>query len=150
MQLGKSVDGQRILPSTTQKDALVAMSTSTSCSGPRASGRSTCSVSTSKMLYKAPGPCSSTALKSMLISTFKGVKQFTIQAKWDLMVAHDVIIANHVQQTFHANKKCRTSDLYHVEIMCTYQHRTSQFHCCVNILFFLMMFLSVLEFIKCL
>ena len=50
----------------------------------------------------------------MFDTTFKGVKQFALQAKWDLMVAHDVIIANHIQQTFHANKKCRTSDLYHV------------------------------------
>ena len=47
-------------------------------------------------------------------TTFKGVKQFALQVKWDLMAAHDAIIANHVQQTFHANKKCRTSDLYHV------------------------------------
>ena len=30
-------------------------------------------------------------------TTFKGVKQFTLQVKWDLMAAHDVIIANHVQ-----------------------------------------------------
>ena len=30
------------------------------------------------------------------------------------MVAHDVIIANHVQQMFHANKKCCASDQYHV------------------------------------
>ena len=30
------------------------------------------------------------------------------------MAAHDTIIANRIQQTFHANKKCRTSDLYHV------------------------------------
>ena len=45
---------------------------------------------------------------------FKGVKQFTLQAKWDLMAAHDVIIANCIQQMFHANKKCHTSDLYHV------------------------------------
>ena len=45
---------------------------------------------------------------------FKGVKPFTLQAKWDLMVAHDTIIANCVQQTFHANKKCHASDLYHV------------------------------------
>ena len=37
-----------------------------------------------------------------------------LQVKWDLMVAHDTIIANRVQQTFHANKKCCTSDLYHV------------------------------------
>ena len=47
-------------------------------------------------------------------TTFKGVKQLALQAKWDLMVAHDVIIANHVQQTFHANKKHCASDLYHV------------------------------------
>ena len=47
-------------------------------------------------------------------TTFKGVKQFMLQAKWDLMVAHDVIIVNCVQQTFHANKKCHASDLYHV------------------------------------
>ena len=47
-------------------------------------------------------------------TTFKGVKQFTLQVKWDLMVAHDAIIANCFQQMFHANKKCRTSDLCHV------------------------------------
>ena len=47
-------------------------------------------------------------------TTFKGVKQFALQAKWDLMAAHDTIIANCIQQTFHANKKHRASDLYHV------------------------------------
>ena len=47
-------------------------------------------------------------------TTFKGVKQFTLQVKWDLMVAHDAIITNRVQQMFHANKKCCASDLYHV------------------------------------
>ena len=47
-------------------------------------------------------------------TTFKGVKQFTLQAKWDLMAAHDVIIVNRVQQKFHANKKRRASDQYHV------------------------------------
>ena len=30
-------------------------------------------------------------------TTFKGVKQFVLQAKWDLMAAHDAIIANHIQ-----------------------------------------------------
>ena len=45
---------------------------------------------------------------------FKGVKQFALQAKWDLMAAHNAIIANRFQQTFHANKKHRASDLYHV------------------------------------
>ena len=47
-------------------------------------------------------------------TTFKGVKQFALQAKWDLMAAHDAIIANHIQQTFHANKKHCTSNIYHV------------------------------------
>ena len=47
-------------------------------------------------------------------TTFKGVKQFALQVKWDLMVAHDAIIMNRFQQTFHANKKRRASDLYHV------------------------------------
>ena len=47
-------------------------------------------------------------------TTFKGVKQFTLQVKWDLMAAHDAIISNHVQQTFHANKKCHASNEYHV------------------------------------
>ena len=53
-------------------------------------------------------------MPTLFDTTFKGVKQFTLQAKWDLMVAHDTIIANCVQQTFHANKKCRASDEYHV------------------------------------
>ena len=47
-------------------------------------------------------------------TTFKDVKQFTLQAKWDLMAAHDVIITNCIQQMFHANKKHHASDLYHV------------------------------------
>ena len=47
-------------------------------------------------------------------TTFKGVKQIILQVKWDLMAAHDMIIANCVQQMFHANKKCHTSDEYHV------------------------------------
>ena len=29
-------------------------------------------------------------------TTFKGVKQFALQVKWDLMAAHDAIIANHI------------------------------------------------------
>ena len=45
---------------------------------------------------------------------FKGVKQFALQVKWDLMAAHDTIIANHIQQTFHANKKHHISDEYNV------------------------------------
>ena len=45
-------------------------------------------------------------MPTSLDTTFKGVKQFVLQAKWDLMAAHDTIIANHIQQMFHANKKC--------------------------------------------
>ena len=55
-------------------------------------------------------------------TTFKGVKQFALQVKWDLMVAHDAIIANCIQQIFHANKKCCASDMW--DTMCIYQHRT--------------------------
>ena len=47
-------------------------------------------------------------------TTFKGVKQCALQANLNLMVVHDVIIVNCIQQTFHANKKCCASDLYHV------------------------------------
>ena len=47
-------------------------------------------------------------------TTFKGVKQFALQVKWDLMVAHNAIIVNCIQQMFHANKKHHASDLYHV------------------------------------
>ena len=53
-------------------------------------------------------------MPTLFDTTFKGVKQFTLQAKWDLMTAHDAIIANHVQQTFHTNKKHCASDKYHV------------------------------------
>ena len=61
-------------------------------------------------------------MPTLFDTTFKGVKQFSLQVKWDLMVAHDMIIANRVQQTFHANKKHHASDLYHAT--CIYQHRT--------------------------
>ena len=47
-------------------------------------------------------------------TTFKGVKQFAFQVKWDLIVAHNAIITNCVQQMFHANKKRHASDIYHV------------------------------------
>ena len=53
-------------------------------------------------------------MPTLFDSTFKCVKQFTLQVKWDLMVAHDTIIMNRIQQMFHANKKHHASDLYHV------------------------------------
>ena len=45
---------------------------------------------------------------------FKGIKQFTLQVKWDLMAAHDTIIANHIQQMLHTNKKYHASKEYNV------------------------------------
>ena len=45
---------------------------------------------------------------------FKGVKQFALQVKWDIMAAHDTIITNHAEQRFHANKKCHASNEYKV------------------------------------
>ena len=53
-------------------------------------------------------------MPTLFDTTFKGVKQFTLQVKWDLMAAHDMIIANHIQQTFHVNKKRHANDKYHV------------------------------------
>ena len=50
----------------------------------------------------------------MFDTKFKGVKQFALQAKWDLMAAHDAIIANHIKQIFHANKKHHASNEYKV------------------------------------
>jgi hypothetical protein len=43
--------------------------------------------------------------KELNVTTpFKGVKQFTEQAKWNIMAMHDVIIANCVVQTNQANR----------------------------------------------
>ena len=53
-------------------------------------------------------------MPTLLDTKFKGVKQFALQAKWNLMAAHDASIANHIQQMFHANKTCCASDEYHV------------------------------------
>jgi hypothetical protein len=50
-----------------------------------------------------------------LTTPFKGVKQFTEQAKWNLMATHDVIIANHVVQTDQANKLCSEGAEYKVD-----------------------------------
>ena len=71
MQLRKLVDGQIILPSTMLKDVLVVTSTSTTCLGLRALGKSTYYILTLKMQYKAPGPHSSTALKLMLMNAYR-------------------------------------------------------------------------------
>jgi hypothetical protein len=46
---------------------------------------------------------------------FKGVSQFTQQAQWSLMTAHDAILKHHVDQTFHANRTCHESEIYAVD-----------------------------------
>jgi hypothetical protein len=49
-----------------------------------------------------------------LAAPFKGVTQFAEQAKWNLMAAHNPIIANHVVQTNQANKLCCEGAEYQV------------------------------------
>jgi hypothetical protein len=46
---------------------------------------------------------------------FKGVSQFAQQDRWSLMAAHDAILEHRVDQTFHANWKCRESEIYAVD-----------------------------------
>ena len=53
-------------------------------------------------------------LPTMFDTKFKGVKQFALQVKWDLMAAHDMIITNCIEQTFHANKTHHVSDEYNM------------------------------------
>jgi hypothetical protein len=46
---------------------------------------------------------------------FKGVSQFTQQARWILMVAHDAIIECCMDQMFHVNRKHCESKIYVVD-----------------------------------
>jgi hypothetical protein len=48
-------------------------------------------------------------------TTFKGVLQFTQQAQWSLMAAHNAILGHHVDQMFHVNRKHRESGRYVVD-----------------------------------
>jgi hypothetical protein len=48
-------------------------------------------------------------------TTFKVVSQFTQQAQWSLMAAHDSILEHCLDQTFHANWKHRESEIYVVD-----------------------------------
>jgi hypothetical protein len=49
-------------------------------------------------------------------TTFKGVSQFAQQARWILMAAHNAILEHHMDQTFHANRKCRKSEIYAADV----------------------------------
>ena len=46
-------------------------------------------------------------------TTFKGVKQFTQQALWNLIDMHDMILEHRVMQTHYSNKHQRPSVIYH-------------------------------------
>jgi hypothetical protein len=48
-------------------------------------------------------------------TTFKGVSQLAQQARWSLMAAHNAILAHHIDQTFHAIRKCHESEIYVVD-----------------------------------
>ena len=43
---------------------------------------------------------------------FWGVKQFAEQGQSNLLAAHNVILENHMLQTFHANKKRREDPIH--------------------------------------
>ena len=40
-------------------------------------------------------------------TTFKGVKQFTQQAVWNLLDVHDAILEHRIEQMHYSNKHCK-------------------------------------------
>ena len=46
-------------------------------------------------------------------TTFKGVKQFTQQALWNIINTHDAILEHRVMQTHYSNKHRRPGVIYH-------------------------------------
>ena len=46
-------------------------------------------------------------------TTFKGVKQFTQQALWNLIDVHDIILEHRVMQMHYSNKHQKPSVIYH-------------------------------------
>ena len=47
-------------------------------------------------------------------TTFKGVKQFTQQALWNLMDAHDTILEHRIGQMHYSNKHCQPGIKYQI------------------------------------
>ena len=47
-------------------------------------------------------------------TTFKGVKQFTQQAVWNLLDAHDAILEHRIEQTHYSNKCRKPSVKYQI------------------------------------
>ena len=47
-------------------------------------------------------------------TTFKGVKQFTQQAVWNLMDAHNAILEHRIGQTHYSNKHCQPGIKYQI------------------------------------
>ena len=48
-------------------------------------------------------------------TTFKGVKQFTQQAVWDLLDAHDAILEHRIDQMHYSNKCHKPSIEYQID-----------------------------------
>ena len=48
-------------------------------------------------------------------TTFKGVKQFTQQAVWNLLDAHDTILEHGIEQMHYSNKCCKPSIKYQID-----------------------------------
>ena len=46
-------------------------------------------------------------------TTFKGIKQFTQQALWNLIDMHDAILEHRAMQTHYSNKHRRPGVIYH-------------------------------------
>ena len=42
-------------------------------------------------------------------TTFKGVKQFTQQAVWNLLDVHEAILEHRIEQMHYSNKHCKPS-----------------------------------------
>ena len=47
-------------------------------------------------------------------TTFKGVKQFTQQAVWNLLDVHNAILEHRIEQTHYSNKHCKPGVEYQI------------------------------------
>jgi hypothetical protein len=77
---------------------------------------SSSSATTGYTPFKLSGGYILTFRKELKLTTpFKGVKQFAEQVNWNLIAAHDMVIANHIVQADQANKLCHGSPDYKVD-----------------------------------
>ena len=47
-------------------------------------------------------------------TTFKGVKQFTQQAMWNLLDVHDATLEHRIEQMHYSNKRCKPGVKYQI------------------------------------